>query len=184
VALIAPPSLEEVDGELRAEYESGRVRFAHLDQLRRVLMRFPAAFRAADGMYFLIMERGRLDRELKEVIFVACSGVRECRYGLAAHGGWLIEHTGLAPSEVESLARGEDLTRQSESQRALLAFARKVAGAAYRTVEQDIETLRGAGFDTPTIVEALTVVSLSGWMNGYADALGLDAAEVVGKVAP
>lgn len=183
MALIAPPDLDQIDTRLRAEYESGRARFAHFDQLRRVLIRVPAAFRAADGMYGLIMEEGLLDRSIKEAIFVACSGVRRCRYGQAAHGAWLIEHTPMTEHEVESLARGEDLASHSASDRVLLAFSRKVAAAAYRTVERDIETLRDAGFDTPEIIETLTVVCLSGWMNGYAAALGLDDMDVREKAA-
>ena len=183
MALIAPPDLEGIDGELRAEYEASRTRFGHFDQLRRILVRAPAAFRAADGMYGLIMELGLLDRALKEAVFVTCAGVRDCRYGQAAHGRWLIEHAGMDALEVEALARGEDLSRHSAAEHALLAFARQVAAAAYRTVERDIETLRGAGFDTPEIVEALTVVGLSGWMNGYADALGLDDTDVPARAA-
>ena len=183
MALIAPPDLQRIDSELRAEYEASRTRFHHFDELRRILVRAPAAFRAADGMYGLIMERGRLDRALKEAIFVTCAGVRHCRYGQAAHGSWLIEHAGLNDLAVESLARGEGLGGHSAAEHALLAFSRKVAAAAYRTVERDIETLRGAGFDTPEIVEALTVVGLSGWMNGYADALGLDDTDVSARAA-
>ena len=180
MALIAPPNLDDIDNGLRAEYESGRARFDHFDLLRRVLVRVPAAFRAADGMYGLIMERGLLGREAKEAIFVSCAGVRHCSYGQAAHGAWLVEHAGWTVNEVESLARGEELARHSASERALLAFARKVAAAAYRTVERDIEMMREAGFATPEIVEALTVVSLSGWMNGYAEALGLEDTDVSG----
>jgi uncharacterized peroxidase-related enzyme len=183
MSLIAPPDLDEIDAGLRAEYELGRGRFAHFDQLRRVLIRVPAAFRAADGMYGLIMERGLLDRAVKEAMFVTCAGVRQCRYGQAAHGTWLVEHVEMTNLEVESLARGEDLVRHTASCHVLLAFARKVAAAPYRTVDSDIEALREAGFDTPEIIEALTVVGLSGWMNGYADALGLDATDVSAKAA-
>jgi uncharacterized peroxidase-related enzyme len=182
MALIAPPPLDDIDGELRAEYESGRAQYAHFDQLRRILVRVPAAFRAADGMYGLIMEQGLLDRAIKEAMFVTCAGVRQSRYGQAAHGRWLIEHTGMTELEVESLARGEELARHSAAERVLLAFARKIAAAPYRTVERDIEMLRDTGFDTPEIIEALTVVSLSGWMNGYADALGLEATDASERV--
>lgn len=178
VALIPPPDLDQVGREFRAEYEAGRERHSHFDELRMILLRFPAALRAADGMYDLIMERGLLDRYLKEAIFVTCSGVRGCGYALAAHGRWLTAHARMAPSEVEALGQGADLARHSESDRILLEFARKVAAAPYRTLERDVEALRTAGFDERTIVETLTVVSLSGWMNGYAAALGLDAGDV------
>ncbi|HVR32646.1 MAG TPA: carboxymuconolactone decarboxylase family protein [Acidimicrobiia bacterium] len=182
MVLITPPDLEEIDADVRADYETGRHEHRHFDALRRLLVRFPPALRAADGMYDLIMERGLLDRRLKEEIFVACSGVRGCGYAVAAHGGWLTANAGMTRAEVDGLAGGDPGGR-SDPDRVLLAFARKVTAAPYRTVATDIDTLREAGFDERTIVEALTVVALSGWMNGYAASLGLDAGDSTGTAA-
>ena len=67
----------------------------------------------------------------------------------------------------------------SDSERVLLAVCRKVAAAAYRTVTADIDRLTEAGWGTQEIVEALTVVALSGWMNGIASAVGLDAGDAL-----
>jgi alkylhydroperoxidase family enzyme len=102
---------------------------------------------------------------------------------VAAHGAWLTANTERTQAEVDALAGGADPGDRSVSDRALLAFARKVAAAPYRTTERDIDTLRAAGFDERTIVEALTVVALSGWMNGYAASLGLEAGDSTGTVA-
>ena len=176
--LIAAPDIDQIDHSLRDAYESGRSRHAHFDLLRRLLLRFPAASRAADGMYDLIMETGRLPRDLKEQLFVACSAVRECDYATTGHGRWLADHTEMTEAEVDSVVRGEDLPNYSAVERAVLAFGRKVAAAPYRTMGDDIGALRAAGLDESEIVEIMTVISLSGWMNGYAAALGLRAGDV------
>lgn len=176
--LIAAPDIDRIEGSLRDSYESGRSRHAHFDVLRRLLLRFPAASRAADGMYDLIMETGRLPRELKEQLFVACSAVRECDYATTGHGHWLADHTEMTEAEVDSVVSGEDLPKHSEVERTVLAFGRKVAAAPYRTMADDIGALRGAGLDEAEIVEIMTVISLSGWMNGYSAAFGLRASDV------
>lgn len=180
MSLIAPPDLDQIDPALRADYEAARERHIHFEALRRVLLRFPAASRAVDGMYDLIMERGRLPRELKEQIFLVCSAVRRCESATSGHGQWLREHTELSEADVDSLIRGENLTLHTEAERQVLAFGRKVAAAPYRTVSDDIAQLRAAGFDEPEIVEIMTVISLSGWMNGYAAAVGLTVDDVNG----
>lgn len=176
--LIQPPELDSLEPAVRTVYETGKVSHAHFDELRKALTRFPPVLLAADGMYDLIVGQGRLDSHLKEAMIVACSAVRNCTYGVAAHSRRLISG-GSTPDEVQRLAQGEPLAIHSEADQALLSFARKVAAAPYKTVEGDIESLRRAGFDERTIIEALTVVSLSGWMNGYALALGLDQNDAV-----
>ncbi len=172
--LIAPPDLAVIDRDLRADYEAGRERHAHFDSLRQMLLLFPPASRAADGMYDLMMRPGVLSRIMKEQVFVASSAVRGCGYATAAHGKWLIENAELTQAEVDSLIRGEDLHRHDELERAVLSFSRKVAAAPYKTIPEDIETLRSVGLQERGIVEILAVVSLSGWMNGYAQSLGLN----------
>jgi len=175
MTLFAPPDLGEIDAELRLEYERGQEGHRHFDSLRKQLLRFPAAFRAADGMYDRIMEEGRLDRNLKEQIFVTCSGVRGCGYGAAAHGRWLTANTDITEDEIDALVRGDALPGADDHAKTVLAFSRKVAAAPYKTVPADIEALRTVGLDERDVVEVMTVISLSGWMNGYAQALGLRA---------
>jgi uncharacterized peroxidase-related enzyme len=174
VPLVAPPDLDVIDPDLRADYEAGRARHAHFDSLRRLLLLFPPAIRAADGMYDLMMGPGVLSRSMKEQVFVACSAVRGCEYATLAHGDWLMEHTDLTRAEVDLLIRGDDLSRHNELERGVLAFSRKVSAAPYRTIPADIEALRSVGLEERGIVETLAVVSLSGWMNGYAQSLGLN----------
>lgn len=178
MALIPNPEPGSVAPEVWADYEACQGRHAHFDGLRRALLRFPSALRAADGMYDEIIGNGLLDRTLKEQVCVACAGVRDCAYGIAAHGQWLAQHAGFSSSDVDDIAAGRTPTTHSAFEKAILAFSRKVATAPYRTVPSDLDGLRDTGGDDRTIIETITVVSLSGWMNGYAMALGLDANDV------
>jgi uncharacterized peroxidase-related enzyme len=121
-----------------------------------------------------MMRPGVLSRSMNEQVFVACSAVRGCEYATVAHGKWLVENADLTRAEVDSLIRGNDLLRHNELERAVLSFSRKVAAAPYKTIPADVETLRSVGLEERGIVEILAVVSLSGWMNGYAQSLGLN----------
>lgn len=172
-ALISAPTVDEVDAELWGEYEAGRAKHAHFDSLRRLLLRFPPALRAADGMYDLMMGPNKLNRQTKEQIFVACSAIRSCQYSTAGHGRWLAENTAVSDREISSLVDGQDLASHGPVERSVISFARKVAAAPYKTLPEDFDALRLQGLAEPDIIEVMSVVSLSGWMNGYAMALGL-----------
>jgi uncharacterized peroxidase-related enzyme len=174
---ITAPDIASRAEEAGTRYERYRIEHGHFDALRAVLVRFPSGLGAADEMYRQIMNEGHLGRVLREQIFLAASVVRGCGYAVDAHGAWLTGAGGLGPDAVAALREGEDPSSASEPERVLLDVCRKVAGAAYRTVAADIERLEGAGWSREEIVEALTVVALSGWMNGIAAGVGLGAAD-------
>ncbi len=174
---ITAPDIGSADDDVRARYERFRTEHAHFDELRAILVRFPGALDAADEMYRRIMNEGHLGRVLREQIFVAASSIRGCRYAVAAHGAWLAGPGAIDDGDVAAMRAGEDPVSASAAERTLLDVCRKVAAAAYRTVTSDIDRLEAAGWGRQEIVEALTVVALSGWMNGIASALGLDAGD-------
>lgn len=172
---ITAPDIDSRDRLVRAQYERFRDEHSHIDPLRALLVRFPAALGAADEMYRRIMNEGHLGRVLREQIFVAASAVRKCHYAVAAHGDWLIGRGGMRRADVTALQEGADPASASVAERRLLEVCRKVAAAPYRTVPDDMDRLEEVGWSREAIVEALTVVALSGWMNGIAAAVGLGA---------
>jgi uncharacterized peroxidase-related enzyme len=62
-----------------------------------------------------------------------------------------------------------------ERERALCAFAVKLSTDQRRMSEQDLETLRGLGFDDTAIHDAVQVVAYFNYITRVADALGIDA---------
>lgn len=171
---ITAPDVGSRDETVQAQYEAYRDEHSHFAALRAVLVRFPSALIAVDEMYARIMNEGRLGRLLREWLFVASSVVRGCEYAVAGHGRWLAGPGGMDPEHVAALQRGEDPATASEPERVLLGVCRKVAAAAHRTVDADVARLEEAGWDRHAMVEAFSVVALSGWMNGVAGGLGLE----------
>jgi alkylhydroperoxidase family enzyme len=79
------------------------------------------------------------------------------------------------PDLHSCLARRElDAAPVSESERALLEFARLVTEHAYRTTDADVESLRAQGWTDPQIAECVYITALFAFFNRVADAFGLD----------
>ena len=62
----------------------------------------------------------------------------------------------------------------SEADRALCAFAVKLAGPPDRMTPADLDTLREHGFDDRAIHDAVQVISYFSYINRIADALGVE----------
>jgi len=80
MALIPYPDLDRLDPEVRELIEHFTREHGRPTLVRWMLAYFPPALRAVDAMYHPFMNEGRLGRKLKEILFVACSEVRDCFY--------------------------------------------------------------------------------------------------------
>ncbi len=76
-------------------------------------------------------------------------------------------HKCLAAADIEAAPI-------TEPERALLRFAEKVTKHAYKTTDEDVETLRDVGWTDPQIAEAVYITALFAFFNRVADAFGLD----------
>lgn len=77
---------------------------------------------------------------------------------------------------VDALARGElDAAGLTAPERALLEVVRTVTQHAYRTTDEQIETLRGHGWTDPQIAEMVYITALFAFFNRVADAFGIDS---------
>ena len=61
----------------------------------------------------------------------------------------------------------------SAAERALLAYVAKVTEAAYRTTQEDVQTLRDHGWTEPQIAEAVYITAMFAFFNRVADAFGI-----------
>ena len=75
---------------------------------------------------------------------------------------------------MQAIARGDlDHAGLSPAERALLDYVGKVTEAAYRTTEEDVQTLRGHGWTEPQIAEAVYITAMFAFFNRVADAFGI-----------
>ncbi len=80
MALVPYPDLQRLDPSVREMIERFSREHGRPTLVRWMLGHFPPALRAIDAMYHPFMCEGRLDRRLKELLFVASSQVRGCFY--------------------------------------------------------------------------------------------------------
>jgi alkylhydroperoxidase family enzyme len=161
--LIAPPARDALSADTVQQLESRAGDHGHFDGVRQLFAYFPAALKALDNQYDLIIGQGRLDRGLRELIFASAASARGDVYlahamaSVAAEDGF-----GDTTAALDSAASAKG---RSDGETRLLAWAQKMATTPYKSVEDDVEELHDAGWSDEEIVEALTVVSLSAYMS-------------------
>ena len=75
---------------------------------------------------------------------------------------------------VEALKHDYREAKLAPSDRALMDYVVKVTREPWNTSAEDIETLRGQGFEDDAIHDAVQVASYFNYINRVADALGID----------
>ncbi len=142
---------------------------------------YPPFLDAAEAMYPAFMEQGEIDRDTKELMFIASSEVRGCKWCVGSHSRYLVLEAGMTREQVERARRGEDEQSLTPTQKLLIDFSRRVAKDATRISEKDIGELREAGLSDGQIVEAVAVVASSAFLNAFTDTLKMvDDLEMMG----
>ena len=75
---------------------------------------------------------------------------------------------------MQAIARGNlDEAALTAAERALLDYVTRVTEAAYRTTDEDVQTLRNHGWTEPQIAEAVYITAMFAFFNRVADAFGI-----------
>jgi uncharacterized peroxidase-related enzyme len=173
MALVPYLTTEQLQGKHRDYAEAFEKRFGRLPFLRLMGGHFPPFLDAVDAMYPPFMTEGAIDRDTKELMFVAGSEVRGCQYCVGTHSRHLVQEVGLSREQVKRIRSGGGDNDLTEKQKALITFARRVAEDPKRIGEKDINELRELGLDDAQIVEAIAVIAMSAFTNTFADTLNL-----------
>ena len=121
-----------------------------------------------------VLVAGELPRWQKEMMFVAISKGRNCRYCTAAHIA-CCRMLGVKPSLLEQLVRGiyalSDLKLRSMIKFGLIKCARDPKSLT----EEDYESLRQHGLKQSEIVEIIAMSALAVYANIIADATAMES---------
>ena len=164
------------------EEASPEVRSVYTDFQRR--MGFPAApnfikaqghsLAVATGTWGLVsnvLVGGALPRTIKEMLFVAISHDRKCRYCQAAHVA-CCRMLGLDAETVETVM--QDLGGlEPVTTRAILLFGLKCARDPQSLDDGDFDSLRKVGLAETEIIEVISMSALAVYANILADATGV-----------
>lgn len=181
MALIPYLTVGELDEPHREYAERFNRSHGRLPWLRLLAGRYPPLLDALAAMYPRFMAEGSIDRVTKELLFVACAQVRDCKYCMGSHSRHLVQELGLTREQVVKARDGEDAVGLTHLQKTIIRFGRKVAENPQKVVEGDVEELRAAGLSEDQIVEIVAVCSFSAFTNTFTDALRIaDDLEMMG----
>jgi uncharacterized peroxidase-related enzyme len=127
---------------------------------------------------------GGLTKAEREMIVVATSGANDCLYCIVAHGAILriYAKNPLVADQVATNYRKADITPR---QRAMLAFALKVALASSEITEDDFTALKAHGFDDEDAWDIGAIAAFFALSNRMANLIGMrpnDEFFVLGRV--
>jgi len=145
------PSLADLPEDIRARILEVQEKAGFIPNVFLTLAHRPEEFRAFFAYHDALMLRDSgLSKAEREMIVVATSGANDCLYCIVAHGA-LLRVYAKDPYVADEVAVNYHEAAITPRQKAMLAFALKVATRPAELVDADFETLRAHGFSDEDI---------------------------------
>jgi uncharacterized peroxidase-related enzyme len=167
------PKLEDLPEDIRARMLEVQEKAGFIPNVFVTLAHRPDEFRAFFSYHDALMLRDSgLTKAEREMIVVATSGANDCPYCIVAHGAILRVYAKdpLVADQVAVNYRKADI---SDRQKAMLAFALKVALRSVEIVETDFEVLRGQGFSDEDIWDIGAIAAFFALSNRMANLIAM-----------
>jgi uncharacterized peroxidase-related enzyme len=123
-----------------------------------------------------------LTRVQEEAIATVVAAANQCRYEAMTHSGFLRRHSG-DEELASSLLSDYTQVNLSPADRRMLDFAVQLTRKPASVTRDDVEGLRGAGFNNEKILSIVLLTCLCNFMNRLADSLGVDVPAEYQKAA-
>jgi uncharacterized peroxidase-related enzyme len=127
-----------------------------------------------------VLVLGEIPRWTKEMIFVAISKDRGCRYCTAAHMA-CCRILGVSTGLLDDLVRDVD-SLPEERLRAIIKFALKCSRDPQSLTEKDYEQIRNHGLGHSEIIEIIAMSAFAVYANIIADATAMNPDEMFSSV--
>ena len=167
------PKLEDLPEDIRARMLEVQEKAGFIPNVFLTLAHRPEEFRAFFAYHDALMLReGGLTKAEREMIVVATSGANDCLYCIVAHGAILRIYAKdpLVADQVAVNYRKADITPR---QKAMLAFALKVAQRSVDIADEDFATLRGHGFSDEDIWDIGAIAAFFALSNRMANLIAM-----------
>jgi 4-carboxymuconolactone decarboxylase len=168
------PELNELPEDIVERIAAVQEKAGFIPNVFLALAYRPAEFRAFFAYHDAVMERegSTLSAAEKEMIIVATSAANGCHYCVIAHGA-LLRIYAKDPLLADQVAVNYRHAPLSEKQKAMLAFALKLARTPELVEESDHDELKRLGFDADDILDIANITALFGLSNRIATVTGM-----------
>jgi len=167
------PKLEDLPDDVRARIVGVQEKAGFVPNVFITLAHRPDEFRAFFAYHDALMQKdGGLSKAEREMIVVATSGANDCLYCIVAHGAILriYAKNPLVADQVAVNYRKADI---SQRQRAMLAFAMKVAVNSVAIDDADFTALREHGFTDEDIWDIGAIAAFFALSNRMANMISM-----------
>ena len=167
------PSLDELPDDIKGRILEVQEKSGFVPNVFLALAHRPDEFRAFFAYHDALMLRpSGLTKGEREMIVVATSGANDCVYCVVAHGAILriYEKNPLIAEQVATNYRKADIPPR---QKAMLAFAMKVATASGTIEDADFEALRPHGFSDEDIWDIGAIAAFFALSNRMANLIAM-----------
>ena len=165
-----PPA--EADETVRAMYERAEGRFGYLPNWARAFSLRPNVM---DGWFALLQSvQSNLPVRTYELATLAAARALRSTYCCLAHGTVLATKVFDAPA-VTAIAKGAAEAPLEPRERAMMAFAEKVALAADQITATDVDVLRSHGYRDEEIFDVAAAAAARCFFAKLLDAMGTQA---------
>jgi uncharacterized peroxidase-related enzyme len=185
ISRFSVPKLDELPEDVLERILAVQEKSGFVPNVFLALARRPDEFRAFFAYHDALMEKkGGLSRAEREMIVVATSGANQCQYCVVAHGA-ILRIRAKNPRVADQVALNYRKAEITPRQKAMLAFALKVALESHAVEDADLERLGKAGFsedDAWDIASIAAFFALSNRMANVADIRPNDEFYLMGRL--
>ena len=167
------PTLDELPDDIRRRVLDVQEKAGFVPNVFVTLAHRPDEFRAFFAYHDALMLRDSgLTKAEREMIVVATSGANDCLYCVVAHGA-ILRIQAKDPRVADQLAVNYRKADISARQKAMIAFALKVALDSAALVDDDYDALRAHGFTDEDVWDIGAIAAFFALSNRIANLIGM-----------
>ena len=168
------PALADLDDDIRARILEVQEKAGFVPNVFLTLAHRPAEFRAFFAYHDALMEKegGGLSKAEREMIVVATSGANDCLYCVVAHGA-ILRIYAKNPRVADQVAVNYRKAEITPRQKAMLAFALKVATDSAALEEADYDAARKHGFGDEDLWDIGAIAAFFAMSNRIANLIAM-----------
>ena len=175
---IEAPDESAVGDDVAAWYERQRDAWGYLPNYAPAFATRPDVAEAWNTLNNTV--RGNMDRRRFELVTIAAARVYRSTYCTAAHSKFLRDSCGDEPS-MRAVAADPTAADLDATDRAVIAFATRMAEDAAAITAADVQTLRARGLTDPEIADVVFAVAARAFFTKALDGLGVQADAQLGE---
>lgn len=171
----------EETGDVKTLYQEAQESMGDVPNYIRAFSQRPEVWNAGDRLFDTI--RGTMDLRRYELITVAVAVALESSYCALAHGKVLCDQF-LGPERTKAFARDFRHSDLTPAEKAMAAFAQKIALRARNVTQEDVDELRRHGFSDQEIFDIIAAAAARCFMSKLLDAVGAQADRFYAELEP